>query len=199
MMQIKSKMAVVLGTLFIVIGIAVFGIRLFHSGPYAMPHSGALYGAIALLAIGGFLVWSGKLRLFGWIAALAGLIASFPALYSIMGESEEVISLYAKSSTGEVTDLRLWVVDRDDGAWVGMPRAKAETHNLDGAQLQMLRLGKTSCTQLKLFEDRATVENIHAMKVAKYRVAQVSGAIGLYPLEASQSTVALRLDTCQSP
>jgi hypothetical protein len=47
-----------------------------------------------------------------------------------------------------------------------------------------------------LTKDRATVAEIHRMKVAKYKAAQVSASIGMYPREASENTAALRLDPC---
>ena len=60
----------------------------------------------------------------------------------------------------------------------------------------MLRGGQLSCVIPTLHDDRATVELIHGMKVDKYVVAQMSGALGLYPLEATNSMVAVRLDPC---
>ena len=113
-----------------------------------------------------------------------------------MAELEEVVSLYATDSAGQSAELRLWVVDRDDGMWVGMPRSKAVEHSLDGARLELLRSGKTRCIVPVLHEDRPTVRAIHAQKVEKYAVARVSAAIGLYPLEASETSVSLRLDPC---
>jgi hypothetical protein len=49
-----------------------------------------------------------------------------------------------------------------------------------------------------LHEDRATVGAIHALKVEKYAVAQGAAAIGLYPREARETAVSLRLDPCPS-
>lgn len=139
----------------------------------------------------------GKPRFLPWILLILSPVALFPVIYSIMGESEEVISLYATDSKGQPADLRLWIVDREDGAWVGMPRSKAVEHALDGVQLQMLRAGQMVCVVPRLYdEDRETVRAIHAMKVEKYSVAQIAGAIGMYPLEATESTVVLRLDNC---
>ena len=136
------------------------------------------------------------MRPWAWLAVVISPIAVFPALYSIMGESEEVISLYATDASNNPADLRLWIVDREDGAWVGMGRDKAVTHSLDGQQLQMLRGGEQVCVVPKLFEDRPTVTTIHRMKVDKYKVAQVSSALGMYPLEATPATVVLGLDPC---
>ena len=120
---------------------------------------------------------------------------AFVRLVSI--PKQEVISIYAADANNNPADLRLWIVDREDGAWVGMPRWKAVDHSLDGANLQMLRNGELTCVAPVLFdEDRDTVRAIHAMKVEKYAVAKISGAIGLYPLEATETTVVLRLDPC---
>ena len=195
-MKKRSTPSLLVAVLLIALGIAVFGVRLLHAGPYAMPQGGGLYGGLGAIALGLVLLWLGKIRPWGWAVLLVSPAALFPALYSIMGESEEVISLYAQGPQGRVADLRLWIVDREDGAWVGMGRDKAIGNNLDGAQLSMLRSGELRCVTPVLHEDRPTVERIHRMKVEKYKVAQVSGALGLYPLEASEQTVALRLDPC---
>jgi hypothetical protein len=190
-----SKAFSVLGFVLLAVGVAVFAVRLIHSGPYAMPHGGPLYAALGSLLLGGILVW-GKLRVLSWGALLLSPLALFPALYSIAGESEEVISLYATDSNKSPVELRLWIVDREDGTWVGMSRRKAVEHNLDGAQLRMLRAGEEVCVRPVLHEDRPTVRAIHRMKVEKYTVAQVAGAVGSYPLEAPDTTIALRLDPC---
>lgn len=141
-------------------------------------------------------------RFTGLIAIAIATFGSFPAIYSIVGESEEVISLYAFDPENNLVDLRLWIVDRSDGAWVGMGRNKAITYKLDGARLDsarldMLRAGKKICVVPALVEDRATIREIHRMKVDKYKAAQISSSIGMYPSEASENTAALRLDPCQ--
>jgi hypothetical protein len=184
------------GTAFIALGLTVFVIRLGHTGPYAMPGGAAFIGALTIILLGGFLTWPGKPRFTGSIAIVIATFASFPAIYSIVGESEEVISLYAIDANNDPIDLRLWIVDREDGAWVGMGRSKAISHKLDGAKLQMLRHGNTTCVIPAMTKDQATVQEIHRMKVSKYKAAQVSAAIGMYPREASENTAALRLDPC---
>jgi len=186
----------IVGVVFIAIGLAVFGIRLIHAGAYSMPQGGGLYGGLAAIVLGLFLIWAEKLRPLVWLALVISPLALFPAIYSIMGESEEVISLYVVDSQGGTVDLRLWVVDREDGSWVGMGRDKAQTHGLHGKRLKMLRAGEALCVVPVLHDDRPTARAIHAMKVEKYAVARMAGAIGLYPLEATSSTVALRLDPC---
>jgi hypothetical protein len=77
-----------------------------------------------------------------------------------------------------------------------MQGSKAVEHSLDGARLDLLRSGDTRCVVPVLHQDRPTVKAIHAQKVEKYAVARASAAIGLYPREASDTTVSLRLDPC---
>lgn len=192
----NSKIQIVFGILFMAIGLAVFAVRLQHDGTYAMPHGGPLLGGLGAMLLGGVLLWSNKPRAIGWIALVLSPVAVFPAIYGIVGELEEVVSLYAVGSNGQKTDLRLWIVDRDDGAWVGMSRNKATEYSLNGARLEMLRAGDIQCVIPMLSEDQATTNEIHAMKVEKYAAARGAAAIGMYPLEATPNTAALRLDPC---
>jgi hypothetical protein len=191
-----SRLQAVVGWGLLAIGVAVFTVRLLHEGAYAFPRGGNLFGGVGALAVGGVLVWAAKPRALGWLALAASPIVFFFALYATMAELEEVVSLYATDSAGRPAELRLWIVDRDDGEWVGMPRAKAVEHALDGARLDLLRRGETRCVVPRLHEDRATVKAIHAMKVEKYAVARAAAGIGLYPREARPSSVALRFDPC---
>jgi hypothetical protein len=176
----------------------VFAVRLLHEGPYAMPRGANLFGGLGALLLGGVLVWPAAPRWLGWLTLAASPVVLFFALYATMAELEEVVSLYATDSAGNPAELRLWIVDRDDGEWVGMPRSKAIEHSLDGARLQLLRSGETRCVVPVLYEDRATVRAIHALKVEKYAVARGAAAIGLYPREARDTAVSLRLDPCPS-
>jgi len=45
------------GIVFLLVGLAVFAIRLKHEGPYIMPVGGALYSGIGLLVLGALLQW----------------------------------------------------------------------------------------------------------------------------------------------
>jgi hypothetical protein len=47
-----------------------------------------------------------------------------------------------------------------------------------------------------LHEDRPIVKAVHALKVEKYAVARGAAAIGVYPREARDTSVSLRLDPC---
>ena len=192
----SSRVRTVVGCGLLVLGVAVFAVRLLHEGPYAMPRGANLFGGLGALLLGGALVWPAGPRWLGWLALAASPLVLFFGLYATMAELEEVVSLYATDSAGNPAELRLWIVDRDDGEWVGMPRWKAVEHSLDGARVQLLRKGKIRCVVPVLHEDRATVRAIHALKVEKYAVARGAAAIGLYPREARETAVSLRLDPC---
>jgi hypothetical protein len=172
----SSKVRTVVGCGLLALGVAVFAVRLLHEGAYAMPRGANLFGGLGALLLG---------------------VVLFFGLYATMSELEEVVSLYATDSAGRPAELRLWVVDREDGEWVGMPRWKAVEHSLDGVRLELLRGGETRCVVPVLYEDGTTVKAIHALKVEKYAVARGAAAIGLYSREARETTVALRLDPCR--
>jgi len=192
----SSKLQTVVGWGLLALGIAVFAVRFLHEGAYAMPRGGNLFGGLGALLLGGVLVWSAAPRWLGWLALAASPLVLFFGLYATMAELEEVVSLYATDSDGQPAELRLWIVDREDSAWVGMSRSKAVEHSLDGARLELLRSGETRCVVPALHEDRTTVTAIHALKVEKYAVASGAAAIGLYPREAPEAAVSLRLDPC---
>jgi hypothetical protein len=192
----SSKLQAVVGWGLLALGIAVFAVRFLHDGAYAVPRGGNLFGGLGALLLGGVLVWSAAPRALGWLALAASPVVLFFGLYATMAELEEVVSLYATDSAGRPAELRLWIVDREDGAWVGMPRSKAVEHSLDGARLDLLRSGETRCVRPALHEDRTIVTAIHALKVEKYVVARGAAAIGLYPREARDTAVSLRLDPC---
>jgi hypothetical protein len=191
-----SKVRTIAGCGLLALGVALFAVRLLHEGAYASPRGANLFGGLGALLVGSVLVWPAAPRGLSWLALATSPVVLFFGLYATMAELEEVVSLYATDSAGEPAELRLWIVDRDDGEWVGMPRSKAVEHSLDGARLQLLRRGETRCVVPVLHEDRATVKAIHALKVEKYAVARGAAAIGLYPREARETAVSLRLDPC---
>ena len=192
----SSKIQTVVGWGLLAVGIAVFVVRFLHEGAYAVPRGGNLFGGLGALLLGGMLVWPATPRGLGWLALAASPVVLFMGLYATMAELEEVVSLYATDSAGRSSELRLWIVDREDGEWVGMPRTKAVEHSLDGSHLELLRRGELRCVVPVLHEERPIVRAIHALKVEKYAVARASAAIGLYPREARDTSVSLRLDPC---
>lgn len=191
-----SRVQTVIGYGLLALGIAVFAVRFLHEGAYATPRGANLFGGLGALLLGGLLVWPAAPRWLGWLSLAASPVVLFFGLYATMAELEEVVSLYATDSAGRPAELRLWIVDREDGEWVGMPRAKAIEHSLNGARLELLRRGETRCVVPVLYEDRETVRAIHALKVEKYAVARGAAAIGLYPREARDTSASLRLDPC---
>ncbi len=192
----SSKLQTVVGCGLLAVGVAVFAVRLQHEGAYAVPRGGNLFGGLGALLFGGVLVWSATPRALGWLALAASPVVLFFGLYATMAEFEEVVSLYAIDGAGRPAELRLWIVDHEDGEWVGMPRKKAIEHALDGARLELLRDGETRCVVPVLYEDRPTVTAIHALKLEKYAVARAAAGIGLYPREAGEASVSLRFDSC---
>jgi hypothetical protein len=192
----SSKLQIVVGWGLLAVGIAVFAVRFLHEGAYAVPRGGNLFGGVGALLLGGVLISSAAPRVLSWLTLAASPVVLFFGLYATMSELEEVVSLYATDSAGQPAELRLWIVDREDGEWVGMSRTKAIEHSLDGARVDLLRGGETRCVMPVLYEDRPTVKTVHALKVEKYGVARASAAIGLYPSEARDSAVSLRLDPC---
>jgi hypothetical protein len=192
----SSKIRTIAGCGLLALGVAAFAVRLLHEGPYAMPRGAPLFGGLGALLLGGVLIWPATPRWLGWLVLAASPVVLFFGLYATMAELEEVVSLYAVDSAGNPAELRLWIVDREDGEWVGMPRWKAVEHSLDGARLQMLRNGTTRCVVPVLHEGRATVRAVHELKLEKYAVARGAAAIGLYPREARDTAVSLHLDPC---
>lgn len=191
-----SRVRTMLGYALLAVGIAVFAVRFVHEGAYAMPSGTNLFGGLGALMLGALLLLRAAPRWLGWLALAASPVVLFFGLYATLAEVEEVVSIFAVDSAGNRADLRLWIVDREDGEWVGMPRWKAVEHSLDGARVELLRGGVTRCVVPVLHEDRATVRAIHARKVEKYAVARGAAALGIYPREARETTVALRLDPC---
>ena len=192
----RSRVALVLGGLLVLLGLAVFAVRLQHEGAYAFPRRGNLFGGLGSLAVGALLIASATPRVVRWIALAATPIVLFSGTYAILSELEEVISLYATHESGSAAELRLWIVDDANGEWLGMPKTKAVEHALDGEPIRMLRQGETRCVVPVLFEDRPTVEAMHALKMEKYAVARIASAIGAYPATPPATSVALRLDDC---
>lgn len=194
----SSTLRTVVGCVLLVVGVAVFAVRLVHAGPYAMPSGANLFGGLGSLVLGGVLVWSRTPRALGRILLAVVPVVLFFGLYATFAELEETVSLYATDTAGKAVDLRLWIVDREDGEWVGMSRAKAEANALDGARVRLLRNGEVRCVVPVLYVDRDTVRAIHALKLEKYAVARGAAAIGLYPREARETAASLRLDPCPS-
>lgn len=192
----KERIFTLVGVVLILVGLAVFVVRLRHEGAYAFPRRGNLFGGLGSIAVGALLVTAVTPRLVRWIALAATPVVLFSGTYAILSELEEVVSLYATDSAGKPAELRLWIVDDANGEWLGMPKSKAVEHALDGAPIRILRRGETRCVVPVLHEDRPTVEAMHALKMKKYAVARLASSIGAYPATPPETSVALRLEAC---
>jgi hypothetical protein len=126
----------------------------------------------------------------------AAPVVLFFALYATLAEVEEVVVLRTSAARGAPADLRLWVADHEGAAWVSMPRWKAEGHALDGARLELLRAGRTSCVVARLSTDPAENERTFRLRDEKYAVQRLARRIGLFGDGPGADTVTLRLDPC---
>jgi hypothetical protein len=129
------------------------------------------------------------------VARVLALVATpfvlFLALYGAFAEAEEVVVLYAEDA-----ELRLWIVDHDGTEWVSMPRSKAETHALDGAQLEMLRAGVQRCVIPRIVDDPVANRRTFDLRQQKYAVQRLGVVLGMFGDGPGPQTISLRLDPC---
>lgn len=201
MTRSAPKLQRAVGWLMLLVGVSVFVIRLQHAGPYAFPRGGNLLAGVLALVLGAWLArpWLGTHRLaapLGWVALAACPIVLFFALYATLAELEEVVVLKTATRSGQPADLRLWIVDRGDAAWVTMPRSKADAHGLSETRAELLRQGVVSCVIVTRDEDRATVNEIHQLRHQKYAVQRITTTLGIFGRSAGEDVVALRLEPC---
>jgi len=190
-----------LGWLLLLVGAAVFAIRLQHAGPYALPGGGNLFGGVAALLLGALLVgrWLDRDRSAAplrWLAFATIPVVLYLALYATMAEIEEVVVLEATDPAGGTTGLRLWIVDADGAAWVTMRRSKADANDLRETRARLFRNGESRCVIATRFEDPGTVNRIHQLRHEKYAVQRFATVLGLFSESPGADTVALRLDPC---
>jgi len=190
-----------MGWLLLVVGVAVFAIRLQHD-PFAWPRRGNLLAGLMCLGLGAGLVlpWLRSHGVAGWLVRgvlVAGPVVLFFGLYSTLAELEEVVILRAPDASGEAQDLRLWIVDREGAAWVTMPRSKADAHGLEGdARAELVRDGTPRCVLVHRVEEHARVDAVHRARHDEYAVQRLATALGVFSREAAADIIALRLDPC---
>ncbi len=190
-----------IGIVLILLGVAVFAIRLQHAGPYAVPEGGNLLGAVLAFVLAAWFLRpflrSGALsHILGWPAVLATPVVMFFTLFSTLGEVEEVISLGVTDPNGNPVALRLWVVDRDGAAWTTMSDEKAITNGLDGSTGELLRQGEKSCVAITRHDDMESVSATHNQKYEKYAAHRLAVAVGVFPREAGEGSTAIRMVPC---
>ena len=199
----KAETPSAMGWLLIAMGAAVFAIRLQHEGPYAPPEEGNLRAAILALVVGVGLRrrWRVRDGTGKWVirAALAfSPIILFFATYSTLAEFEEVVVLRATQPSGETNDLRLWIVDFDDSAWVIMPAAKADANNLLNTRAELQRNGRFRCVGTTRHTDLETGNRASKERNLKYAVGRLATQSGLFSETAQQGMVALELRPCNN-
>ena len=127
------------------------------------------------------------MKAIAWVllGIVIGGVAGFMFLFKQLHDAEEVVVLHANAQ-----DLPLWIVERDGEAWLGMAREKAQTHDLHGRQFQLSRFGGKQCVVPVLHDERTMAEMVHGLKLEKYTGARVMVALGIYPSEATPTSVA---------
>jgi hypothetical protein len=187
----RSTAASIVGVLTLGAGLAAFLVPLQHAGPYGIPGRG-LVGGLLCFAISAVLLARGTPKSARWAALGASPIVLFFALYGALAELEEVVVVYAGDS-----ELRLWIVDHEGTEWVSMPRAKEETHALDGAKLEMLRAGTVRCVAPRIVDDPVANRRTFDMRQEKYAVQRLGGVLGMFGDGPAPDTITLRLDPCR--
>jgi len=196
-----SKVRAPAGWIVLLVGVAVFAIRLQHD-PVALPRQGNLLAGVLCLACGLFLVrpWLGESATGTWLARavlVASPVVMFFGLYSTLAELEEVVILRATDASGETADLRLWIADHEGAEWVTMPRWKADGNDLrDGTSAELVRDGEARCVAVTRFEAFEEVDAIHRLRHEKYAVQRLATQLGIFSPEAAEDGVALRLTPC---
>ena len=77
-----------------------------------------------------------------------------------------------------------------------MSRAKAATHGLDGARLELLRAGTTRCVVPRIVDDPVANQRTFDLRQEKYAVQRLGGVLGMYGDGPGPDTITLRLDPC---
>jgi hypothetical protein len=201
MTRLRIWLSGCIGAVVLLIGGAVFLIRLQHAGPYAMPAGGNLLAGVMALVAGGLLLspWArseNPVAQLNWLVLLASPLILFFALYSTLAELEEVVVIEARDSAGLPAYLRLWVVDHDGSAWVVMPGSKSNRYQLEERPVTLMRDGRKRCVVATRSNDRDTVNDIVQRRHEKYMVQRLAERIGLFTGQATPATAALRLHPC---
>jgi len=187
----RSTTSLIVGLLTLVSGLAAFTIPHHHAGPYGIPGRG-LIGGILCLASAAVLLTKSAPMIFRRVVLIASPLALFLALYAALSELEEVVVLYAQGA-----DLHLWIVDSEGDEWVSMPRSKAATYSLDGAELDLLRDGETRCVVPRIIDDPIANRRTFDLRQEKYAIQRFGGVIGMFGDGPGPQTITLRLDPCR--
>jgi len=191
----------ILGGSMLAVGLSVFLVRLGHAGPYALPQGGNLMGGLLALGLGGWLAFrgpgAGQLeRVVTALVLLASPVVLFFSLYATLAEVEEVVVLKAMNSSGEASDLRLWIVDLEGFSWIVMPSDKAREHGLDGARVELLREGELRCVETTVTSDRETVTAVRDARYERYAIQRLATSVGIFTREPGPDAIVVRVAPC---
>jgi len=186
----QATASIFVGILMLVAGLAAFAVPLHHAGPYAIPGRG-LVGGLLCFVIAAALFVRDTPKMMRIVGLAASPVVLFFALYGALAELEEVVVLYTEDA-----DLRLWIVDHDGAEWVSMPRAKAETHAIDGAKLERLRGGEKRCVVPRIVDDPIANRRTFDLRQEKYAVQRLGGMLGMFGDGPNPATITLRFDSC---
>lgn len=194
--RLFDALAIGIGVVALVAGLAAFLVPLGHPGPYGLPGRG-LVGGVGGLVIAALLLAPRLPR----SARIAALLVSPPilflALYAALAELEEVVVLYAGGpGAGAESELRLWIVDHEGAEWVSMQAEKMRAHALDGARLELQRGGERRCVVPRHVDDPAVNQRTFDLRQEKYAIQRLAVSLGLFDDGPSPTTVTLRLDPC---
>lgn len=192
----------IVGVALLVVGVAVFAVRLGHAGPYAVPADGNLRAALAAFVLAAFFLWRTRRvspveRTISVLAWVATPIVLFFGLYATLAEIEEVVVVESLTEEGDAINMRLWVVDAASLEWVNMPRAKAVRNGLTRARVGFFRDGETLCREATMVEDRSTVVRNSKLASEKYAIKRLATWIGVFSKEAPPELVTVRLAPCE--
>jgi len=186
----------------IVLGLAVFLVRLRHAGPYFMPEGGNLVGGIGALICGALLMRDqagealGRTARIGLTSVLfvASLASFYLAFYGTLAELEEVVVVRAHCE-GDVGDpLRFWVVDDAGALWISMGPGKAERTGLARTpDVRLLRDGEEQCMEASIVDDPATLRRVLPLLEEKYTVARIAVSLGVFGDGRYETNELLRL------
>jgi F420H(2)-dependent quinone reductase len=125
------------------------------------------------------------------VAGVGVLVLLLVAGYFAMGESGEVVVLETRDASG-AHHTRVWVVDRDGAAWLrtGNPESPWLARLRANPEVAVKRGGESREYLAVPVEDEATREQINALELEKYGLAEKLLRLMIDPAHATP----IRLD-----
>ncbi len=200
----------IVGCILVLAGVAVFGVRLHHEGPYPFPGPVDLSFGCAALLLGALLIrspWRSPRQdgVSVFTRVLLGLspIVFLLALVAYGHEAEEVVVLRTAEPEGGVRETRLWVMDHQGSPWIVTGRGSRHDRNLTAnPRVEIFRRGEARCWMAERHLDRATLETLLQVRSEKYRAQRFAFATRLWKHfsewdDLEEIAVTLRFEPCQ--